>query len=124
MTICGETHNSLQLLCIQFQAQAPLSLLFKIDMDQLTEREAPKVDTSITCSLFLFNLPQSIADIDIWNFWSLLHMKLAVYLEIESILQVTMFVNQIDKTSVGFTFFNLFLIDKSSLLTVSSILLN
>ena len=45
------------------------------------------------------------------NFLSLLYMKLVAYIEIESILRVTMFVNQIDKTSVGFTFFNLFLID-------------
>ena len=53
----------------------------------------------------------------------ILAYKLKLDIEIKFILQVIMFVNQINGTAVGFSFFNLFRIDKSSLLTVSRILL-
>ena len=53
--IFNETQGQLQFLCIQFQAQAPLPLLFKIDMGQLTEHEAPVVKLWIATCLLLLN---------------------------------------------------------------------
>ena len=43
VTIFNETQDQVPFLCVQFQAQAPLSLLFNIHMGQLTEREALQV---------------------------------------------------------------------------------
>ena len=57
-----------------------------------------------------------------WNYDEIklrTHVQYRVSNLIYIFLQVSLFIDQVKDTQVGFTVFNLFLIDKSSLLTVS-----
>ena len=87
-------------------------------MDQVTEHETRKVGNIHFkiwhfCKLW-FIISQERLNKWRWqqNLWLLIQLCIAIA------PQVSMFINQINGTNVGFTAFNLFLIDKPSLLMV------